>query len=148
MLLSPICTPSGELVVTMVDYISASEALKLVRPFKGGKKYVSAFISNADTAFNVINPGNSDILYMFVLTRISGEPRVEIGVNQGKSTSDWIQNIQRLSSKFRALTLKDSEDKERISLLALAATLRNMFRAGNIFGQDTIVHNRNGNTVD
>jgi hypothetical protein len=37
-----------------------------------------AFISNLDTAFEVINPDNSDVFYKFVLTRISGEPRVAI----------------------------------------------------------------------
>jgi hypothetical protein len=58
----------------MADYISASEALKLVSPFKGDKKEVLAFISNVDTAFEVINPDNSHDLYKFVLTRISGEP--------------------------------------------------------------------------
>jgi hypothetical protein len=97
---------------------------------------VLAFISNVDTAFEVINPDNSDVLYKFVLTRISGEPRVAIthrnienwedlrvflkntytekrtldyhatqlfGAKQGKndSVSEWIQSIQRLSSKFR-----------------------------------------------
>jgi hypothetical protein len=55
-----------------------SEVLKLVNPFKGDKREVLAFISNVDTAFQVINPDNSDVLYKFVLTRISGEPRVAI----------------------------------------------------------------------
>jgi hypothetical protein len=62
----------------MADHISISEALELVSPFKGGRKEVLAFISNVDTAFEVINPDNSDVLYKFVLTRISGEPRVAI----------------------------------------------------------------------
>jgi len=62
----------------MADYISVSEAFKLVSPFKGDKREVLAFISNIDTAFKVINPHNSDVLYKFVLTRISGEPRVAI----------------------------------------------------------------------
>ncbi len=63
---------------TTADYISVSETLKLVCPFKLGKRKVLAFISNVDTAFEVINPDNADILYKFVLTRISGEPRVAI----------------------------------------------------------------------
>jgi hypothetical protein len=62
----------------MADYTSVSEALKLVSPFKGDQKEVLAFISNVDTAFEVINPDNSEFLYKFVLTRISGEPRVAI----------------------------------------------------------------------
>jgi len=66
------------LIVAMADYMSVSEDLKLVSPFKGDKKEVLAFISNVDTAFEVIKPDYSDILYKFVLTRISGEPRVAI----------------------------------------------------------------------
>jgi hypothetical protein len=54
------------------------EALKLVSPFKGYKKEVLGFVSNVDTAFEVINKENSDVLYKFVLTRIGGEPRVAI----------------------------------------------------------------------
>ncbi len=121
---------------TMADYISVSEALKLVSPFKGEKSKVLTFISNVDTAFEVINPDNAHILYKFVLTRITGEPRVAIthrnlenwgelraflrntytekrtldfhatqlfGAKQRRSEciSEWIQNMQRLSSKFR-----------------------------------------------
>ena len=60
----------------MADYISVGEALKLGGLFKGDKREVLAFISNVDTAFEVINPENSDVLYKVVFTRISGEPRV------------------------------------------------------------------------
>jgi len=125
----------------MAEHISVGEALKLVSPFKGDKREVLAFISNVDTAFEVINPENSDVLYKFVLTRISGEPRTAIthrnlenwddlktflkntytekrtldfhatqlfGARQGKSesVSEWIQKIQRLSSKFREAGLR------------------------------------------
>jgi hypothetical protein len=62
----------------MAEHISVSEALKLVSPFKGDKREVLTFISNVDTAFEVRDPENSDVLYKFVLTRISGEPRVAI----------------------------------------------------------------------
>ena len=47
--------------------------------FKGNKQEVLAFIGNVDTAFAVINPAQEDVLYKFVLTRISGEPRTAIG---------------------------------------------------------------------
>ena len=46
----------------MAEYISVGEALKLVSPFKGDKREVLAFISSVDTAFEVINPNNSDVL--------------------------------------------------------------------------------------
>jgi hypothetical protein len=39
---------------------------------------VLAFISNVNTAFEVINPENSNVPYKFVLTRISDERRVAI----------------------------------------------------------------------
>ena len=50
----------------------------MVTPFKGEKRDVLAFIANVDTAFEVIDPRNEDILFKFVLTRINGEPRTVI----------------------------------------------------------------------
>jgi hypothetical protein len=60
------------------DFISVGEALKLVPYFKGNKQEVLAFIGNVDTAFAVINPVHEDVLYKFVLTGLSGEPRTVI----------------------------------------------------------------------
>ena len=120
-----------------------------------------AFIFNVDTAFEDINPHNSDVLYTFVLTRISGETRGAIthrnlenlehlkaflkntytekrtldfhatqlfGAKQSEneSISEWIQNIQRLSSKFKEAALQDCENDERIGIVALADKLRNI----------------------
>jgi len=62
----------------MTEYISVGEALQLVAPFKVEKRDVLAFIANVDTAFEVIDPRNEGILFKFVLTRISGEPRTAI----------------------------------------------------------------------
>ena len=39
----------------MATHLSVGEALKLVNSFKGNKREVLAFISNVDTAFDVIN---------------------------------------------------------------------------------------------
>jgi transposase InsO family protein len=162
----------------MADFISISEALKLVSPFKGEKKEVLAFISNVDTAFEVIDPDNADVLYKFVLTRISGEPRVAIthrnlenwedtytekrtldfhatqlfGAKQEKceSVSEWIQNIQKLSSKFREAALQDCEDDERVGIVALGDKLRNICFVQGLFSDriQTIVRSRNGRTFD
>jgi hypothetical protein len=64
---------------TMAEgYISIGEALKLIPPFMGNKSEVTAYIGNVDTAFSVINPNQKDWLYKFVLTRISGEPRMAV----------------------------------------------------------------------
>ena len=38
------------------DFISVSEALKLIPPFKWDKQQIMMFIGNVDTAFAVINP--------------------------------------------------------------------------------------------
>jgi hypothetical protein len=59
------------------DFVSVREALKLVPYFKGDKQEVLAVIGNVDTALAVINPFQ-DVLYMFELTRRSGEPRTSI----------------------------------------------------------------------
>jgi hypothetical protein len=60
------------------EYVSVSEALKLVTPFSGNKREVLTFISNVNPAFEVINPTHADRLYKFVSTKISGEPRIPI----------------------------------------------------------------------
>ena len=169
----------------MAQYISVTEALKLVCPFKGDKREVVAFTSNVDTAFEVTDPEQADTLYRFVLTRISGEPRTAIthrnlenweelraflrntytekrtldyhatqlfGARQGKndSISEWIQNVQKLSSKFREAALQDCEEDERVGIVALADKLRNICFVQGILSDriQTIVRSRNGHTFD
>jgi hypothetical protein len=74
------------------------------------------------------------------------------GAKQGKneSISEWIQNVQRLSSKFREAALQDCEDDERIGIVALADKLRNICFIQGIFSDiiQTIVRSRNGSTFD
>jgi len=62
--------------------------LKLIPPFKGDKQEVLAFIGNVDTAFAVINPSQETILYKFLLTRISGEPRTAIS---HRNLERWVE---------------------------------------------------------
>jgi len=57
------------------DFKSVGEALKLVPYFKGNKHEVLVSLENVDTSFVVINPVQEGVLYKFVLTRISGDPR-------------------------------------------------------------------------
>jgi hypothetical protein len=79
-------TPRTEIQVAEADrsdsmaeeYVSASEALKLVTKFSGNKREVLTFISNVNTAFEVINPSHEGRLYKFELTSISREPRTAI----------------------------------------------------------------------
>jgi hypothetical protein len=74
------------------------------------------------------------------------------GARQGKSESisNWIQNIQRLSSKFREAALQDCEDVEREGIVALADKLRNICFVQGIVSDriQTIVRSRNGGTFD
>jgi hypothetical protein len=169
----------------MAEYISVGKALKLVSPFKGDKRKVLAFISNVDTGFEVTNADNSDVLYKFILTRISGELRVAIahrhlenwddlkaflrntytekctldfhttqlfGAREGKSESisEWIQTIQKLSSKFREAALQDCEEDEHLGIIALADKLRNICFVQEISSDriQTIVRSRNRNAFD
>jgi len=87
----------------MADYISVSEALKLVNPFKEDKSEVLVFISNVGTAFDVINPDNSDVLYNFVLTRISGEARVAITHRNVDSWEDLRTFLKNTYTEKRTL---------------------------------------------
>lgn len=79
------------------EYISVSEALKLVSPFSGNKKEVLAFISNVDTAFEVVNPDHGSRLYKFVLTKISGEPRTAIAQ---RHLENWVELKEFLKNTY------------------------------------------------
>ena len=81
----------------MTEYISVGEALKLVTPFKGEKREVLAFIANVDTAFEVIDPRNEGILFKFVLTRISGEPRTAIAQ---RNLENWDESKEFLRNTY------------------------------------------------
>ena len=79
------------------EFISVGEALKLVPPFKGYKQKVLAFTGNVDTAFVVINPEQEFILYKFVLTRISGEPRTAISQ---RNLDSWLELKEFLQNSY------------------------------------------------
>jgi hypothetical protein len=85
------------------EYISVSEALKLVTPFNGNKKDILVFISNVDTAFDVINPIYKDRLYKFVLTKISGEPRTAIAHRHSESWDELKEFLQNTYIEKRTL---------------------------------------------
>jgi len=74
------------------------------------------------------------------------------GARQGKneSVAEWIQQIQRLISKFRETALHDCEDDERVGIVALADKLRTICFVPGISPDriKTVVHSRNGNTFD
>ena len=79
------------------EFISLGEALKLVPPFKGDKQEALAFIGIVDTAFAVINPEQEAILYKFVLTRISGEPRTAMS---HKNLDSWVELKEFLQNSY------------------------------------------------
>jgi len=77
------------------DFISVGEALKLVPYFKGNKQEGLAFIGNVNTAFSVINPVQEDVLYKFLLTRLSGEHRTAItdrNLNSWAELKEFLKN--------------------------------------------------------
>jgi hypothetical protein len=103
------------------EYISVSEALKLVSPFSGDKKELLAFISNVDTAFEVVNPNYSGRLYNFVLTRISEEPRIAITHRHLKSWTElkeFLKNtyIEKQTLDFHTNTLYKAKQEKTESV--------------------------------
>jgi len=64
---------------------------------------VLAFIGNVDTAFAVINPEQEAILYKFVLTRISGEPRTAISHRNLDSWAELKGFLQNRMLDFHAI---------------------------------------------
>jgi hypothetical protein len=85
------------------EYISVTEALKLVSPFSGSKKEVLAFVSNVDTAFRVIHPNHEDRLYQFVLTKISSEPRTAIAHRNLESWNELKEFLRNTYIEKRTL---------------------------------------------
>ena len=77
--------------------ISVGEALKLLPPFRGNKQEVLAFIGNVDTAFAVINPEQEAVLYTFVLTCTSGEPRTAIS---HRNLDSWAELKEFLRNSY------------------------------------------------
>jgi len=120
----------------MGDYISVSEALKLVPPFKGNKQEVLAFIGNVDTAFPVINPELEATLYKFVLTRISGEPRTAIihrNLDNWSELKEFLQNsyIEKRTLDYHASQLfkaRQSKDERVTDWIQRVQTLGSQFR--------------------
>ena len=118
------------------EFISIGEALKLVPPFKENKQEVVAFIGNVDTAFAVINPEQEAILYKFVLTRISGEPRTAIGhrnLNNWSELKEFLQNsyIEKRTLDFHASQLfkaKQGKDERVTDWIHKIQTLGSQFR--------------------
>ena len=91
------------------EFISVGKALKLVPPFKGNKQEVLAFIGNVDTAFSVINPNQEDVLYRFVLTRISGEPRIAISHRHHNSWAELQEFLKNSYIEKRTLDYHASQ---------------------------------------
>ena len=118
------------------EYISLGETLKIVPPFKGDKQEVLAFIGNVDTAFAVVNPEQEAILYKFVLTRISGEPRRAISHRNLDSWADlneFLQNsyIEKRTLDFHASQLfkaRQGKDERVTDWIHKIQTLGSQFR--------------------
>src|SRR5215469_16755284 len=132
-------SPSAEArrLPTMIgDFISVGEALKLVPYFKGNKDEVMAFIGNVDTAFVVINPVQEDVLYKFVLTRISGEPRTAIShrnIDNWAKLKDFLKNsyIEKRTLDFHASQLfkaRQGKDEKIAEWIQRIQTLGSHFR--------------------
>jgi hypothetical protein len=127
---------SSELSRMNGEFISVGEALKLVPPFKGNKQEVLAFIGNVDTAFAVINPSQESILYKFVLTRISGEPRTAIShrnLNSWAELKEFLQNayIEKRTLDFHASQLfkaRQGKDEKVADWIHNIQTLGSQFR--------------------
>jgi hypothetical protein len=93
--------------IMATEYTSATEALKLVSPFNGNRKEILTFVSNVDTAFNCVRPGDKNRLYQFILTKISGEPRTAIShrnLENWDEFKEFLKNtyIEKRTLYFRA----------------------------------------------
>ena len=114
------------------DLICVGETLKLVPPINVNKQEVLAFIGNVDTAFAIINPSQEAILYKFVLTGISGEPRTAIS-HRNLNLKEFLQNDYKekrtldfhTSQLFKA---RQGKDKKVADWIHKIHTLGSQFR--------------------
>ena len=127
---------SGEATRMTGDFIGVGDALKLVPTFKGDKHEVLAFVGNVDTAFAVINPSQEAILYKFVLTRISGEPRTAIihrNLNSWAELKEFLQSAytEKRTLDFHASQLfkaRQGKDEKVADWIHKIQTLGSQFR--------------------
>jgi hypothetical protein len=118
------------------DFISVGEALKLVPYFKGDKQEVLAFTGSVDTAFAVINPVQEDVLYKFVLTRISGGPRTAIShrnLDNWTALKEFLKNsyTEKRTLDFHANQLfkaRQGKDEKIADWIQKIQTLGSQFR--------------------
>ena len=67
------------------------------------------FIGNVDTAFAVIITSQEAVLYKFVLTRISGEPRTAISYRNLENWADLKEFLQNAYIEKRTLDFHASQ---------------------------------------
>jgi hypothetical protein len=79
------------------EFISLGKALKLLPYFKDNKQEVLAYLENVYTAFTLINPVQEDVLYKFVLTQISWQPRIAISL---RNLDNWAELKEFLKNSY------------------------------------------------
>lgn len=77
-----------------VEYISVTQALKLISPFSGHKKDLLTFVSNVDTAFRLIYPSNEERLCQFVLTGITGDIISHSNLESWEELKEFLKNTR------------------------------------------------------
>lgn len=85
------------------NFVSVGKALKLVPYFKGNKQEVLVFIGNVNTELTIINPVQEDVLYKFVLTQVSGEPRTVISHRNLDNCAELKEFLQKSYKEKKTL---------------------------------------------
>jgi hypothetical protein len=98
-------------------YISMGKALKLVILFTGSRMEVLTFISNVNTAFDMMNLIHGERLYKFMLT--NGENRTAIA---HRNLDNWVElreisrNTQKIHSKLSCKSVIQSQTRKSDSV--------------------------------
>ena len=75
-------------------YCSVAEAMKLLtHPFDGDKKKLREFIENVDVAFKLVHPSKHEILLKFVKTKITGDARSKLIVQDLTHSWELVRGI-------------------------------------------------------
>lgn len=76
------------------QYVSISNALKLIsQPFDGNKSKLKEFIDNADTAFELVNPTQHNVLLKFVKSKIVSDAKAKLLVRERTNSWEEVKEI-------------------------------------------------------
>lgn len=114
-------------------YCKVSEALKLVPySFDGDKSKLKEFIDNVDTAFEIADPADHDVLLKFVIAKITGDARSKLMIKTLRESWASVKGVLednyavRRTIDFYALRMFSARQSASENIMAWASRVDNL----------------------